>query len=125
MSAEERDDRRRRADGVHIVHRRERFPIRGTKAEKRAERGVAACFVLAALAGVGFIVAFIALPVAVAPAGHAAELPLLHPGRSAACSAALLLFMGLGAGAVGQVAHARGRGRSRTGTTSRPPTKTS
>jgi hypothetical protein len=37
-------------DGVQIVHRRERFPVPGTKAEKRAERAVAACFVLAFLA---------------------------------------------------------------------------
>src|SRR5579875_713888 len=49
-------------DGVYIVHRRNRFPIPGTKAEKRAERAVSAMFVLAALAGVGFIVAFIAMP---------------------------------------------------------------
>ena len=49
------------ADGVHIVHRRDRFPIRGTKAEKRAERAVALCFLVAALAGVAFIVAFIVL----------------------------------------------------------------
>ena len=49
-------------DGVHIVHRRERFPIRGTKSEKRAERGVALAFTIAALAGVGFIVAFVAMP---------------------------------------------------------------
>ncbi len=28
-------------DGVHIVHRRERFPIPGTKAERRVERAVA------------------------------------------------------------------------------------
>jgi ubiquinol-cytochrome c reductase iron-sulfur subunit len=49
-------------DGVHIVHRRNRFPIPGTRAERRAERIVALLFVLAALAGVGFIVAFIALP---------------------------------------------------------------
>jgi ubiquinol-cytochrome c reductase iron-sulfur subunit len=50
------------ADGVHVVHRRDRFPIRGTKAEKRAERGVALAFTISALGGVGFIVAFIALP---------------------------------------------------------------
>src|ERR1700710_2176734 len=50
------------SQGVHIVHRRSRFPIPGTKAEKRAERAVASMFLLAALAGVGFIVAFIALP---------------------------------------------------------------
>jgi ubiquinol-cytochrome c reductase iron-sulfur subunit len=50
------------ADGVHIVHRRDRFPVRGTKEEKRAERRIAQLFLLAALAGVGFIVAFVALP---------------------------------------------------------------
>jgi ubiquinol-cytochrome c reductase iron-sulfur subunit len=50
------------SQGVHIVHRRNRFPIPGTKAEKRAERAVSAFFIVAALAGVGFIVAFIALP---------------------------------------------------------------
>lgn len=50
------------AGGVHIVHRRERFPIPGSKAEKRAERAVAATFLLAALAGIAFIVAFIAVP---------------------------------------------------------------
>jgi ubiquinol-cytochrome c reductase iron-sulfur subunit len=49
-------------DGVHIVHRRDRFPVRGTKAEKRAERAVALAFLISALAGVGFIVAFIAVP---------------------------------------------------------------
>ena len=49
-------------DDIHIVHRRERFPIRGTKAEKRAERAVALAFLISALAGVGFIVAFIVVP---------------------------------------------------------------
>jgi ubiquinol-cytochrome c reductase iron-sulfur subunit len=49
-------------DDVHVVHRRNRFPVPGTKAEKRAERTVAGLFVLSALAGVGFIVAFIAVP---------------------------------------------------------------
>jgi len=47
-------------DGVHIVHRRDRFPIRGTRAEKRAERGVAMAFTVSALAGVAFVVYFIA-----------------------------------------------------------------
>ncbi|MFL6163109.1 MAG: Rieske 2Fe-2S domain-containing protein [Jatrophihabitantaceae bacterium] len=45
-------------DDVFIVHRRERFPIAGTKAERRAERTVAATFFLAFLASVGFIVVF-------------------------------------------------------------------
>jgi ubiquinol-cytochrome c reductase iron-sulfur subunit len=47
-------------DGVHIVHRRDRFPIRGTKAEKRAERGVALSFTISALGGLAFIVYFCA-----------------------------------------------------------------
>ena len=46
-------------DGVHIVHRRDRFPIRGTKAEKRAERGVALAFAVSGLAGIAFVVYFI------------------------------------------------------------------
>jgi ubiquinol-cytochrome c reductase iron-sulfur subunit len=45
-------------DGVYIVHRRERFPVAGTKAEKRAERVVAGTFALGFLAAVGFIVVF-------------------------------------------------------------------
>jgi ubiquinol-cytochrome c reductase iron-sulfur subunit len=48
------------SDGVYISHRRDRFPIRGTKAEKRAERGVALAFTISALAGVAFIVYFCA-----------------------------------------------------------------
>ncbi len=50
------------ADGVHIIHRRDRFPVRGTKGEKRAERAVALAFLISALAGVAFIVCFIVLP---------------------------------------------------------------
>jgi quinol---cytochrome c reductase iron-sulfur subunit len=45
-------------DGVYIVHRRERFPIPGTKAEKRAERTIAALFVVSFLSAVAFIVVF-------------------------------------------------------------------
>jgi ubiquinol-cytochrome c reductase iron-sulfur subunit len=45
-------------DGVYIVHRRERFPIAGTKAERRAERTVSAIFLLGFLAAVAFIVVF-------------------------------------------------------------------
>jgi ubiquinol-cytochrome c reductase iron-sulfur subunit len=48
------------ADDIHIVHRRDRFPIRGTRAEKRAERGVALSFTISALAGLAFIVYFCA-----------------------------------------------------------------
>ncbi|MEO6703734.1 MAG: Rieske 2Fe-2S domain-containing protein [Jatrophihabitantaceae bacterium] len=46
------------AEGVYIVHRRERFPIAGTKAEQRAERTIAAVFLIGFLAAVAFIVVF-------------------------------------------------------------------
>jgi ubiquinol-cytochrome c reductase iron-sulfur subunit len=47
-------------DDIHIVHRRHRYPVPGTKAEKRAERGVAFAFTVSALAGIAFIVYFCA-----------------------------------------------------------------
>jgi ubiquinol-cytochrome c reductase iron-sulfur subunit len=62
MTPEERMLAGAESIGVHVVHRRDRFPVRGTKEEKRAERRVAMLFTLAALAGVGFIVAFVAIP---------------------------------------------------------------
>ena len=49
-------------DGVYIEHRRKRFPIPGSKTEKRAERAVASCFLIAALAALAFVVCFIAVP---------------------------------------------------------------
>ena len=58
------------ADGVHVVHRRDQFPVPGTKAEKRAERTVSAMFVLSALAGVAFIVVFVAVPYEYKTPGH-------------------------------------------------------
>ena len=49
-------------DGVETLHRRERFPIPGTRAERRAERAVAACFVLAFVGALAFAVVYVALP---------------------------------------------------------------
>jgi quinol---cytochrome c reductase iron-sulfur subunit len=49
-------------DGIHIVHRRERFPVPGSKGERRAERGVALCFLLTFVAVVAFIVIYLAAP---------------------------------------------------------------
>ncbi|CAM3134686.1 ubiquinol-cytochrome c reductase iron-sulfur subunit [Williamsia muralis] len=46
-------------DGVEIIHRRERFPEPGSKAEKRAERSVALWFLLAGLSAVACFVIFI------------------------------------------------------------------
>ncbi len=57
-------------DGVHVVHRRDQFPVPGTNAEKRSERTVSAMFVLSALAGLAFIVVFVAVPYRYKTPGH-------------------------------------------------------
>ena len=42
-------------DDVEIVHNAKKFPVPGTRAEKRAERSVALWFVIAAMAGLAFL----------------------------------------------------------------------
>jgi ubiquinol-cytochrome c reductase iron-sulfur subunit len=49
-------------DGVELVHHEDRWPVKGTRAERRAERLVALWFTIAALAGIAFLVAFIWWP---------------------------------------------------------------
>lgn len=49
-------------DGVEVVERHDPWPVPGTRAEKRAERVVAFWFVLAAVAMLAFVVAFVAWP---------------------------------------------------------------
>ncbi len=49
-------------DDVEIVQKRRRWPIPGTRAEKRAERVVAGWFIIAALSAIAFMVAFVAWP---------------------------------------------------------------
>ncbi|MBY8853067.1 menaquinol-cytochrome C reductase, partial [Saccharothrix sp. MB29] len=49
-------------DGVELVHYEERWPVKGTRAEKRAERTLALWFLIAALGGIAFLVAFIWWP---------------------------------------------------------------
>ncbi len=56
-------------DGVTIAHLDEPFPVRGTRAEKRTERQVAWWFIIAALAGLGFITAYLFWPWHYAPPG--------------------------------------------------------
>ena len=60
-------------DGVYIEHRRARFPVPGTKTEKRAELTVAGCFALSFLAGIAFIVVFIAVPFRFHLPGHGSQ----------------------------------------------------
>jgi ubiquinol-cytochrome c reductase iron-sulfur subunit len=83
------------ADGVHIVHRRDRFPIRGTKAEKRAERAVALSFTISAIAGVLFIVAFVAMPYQWHMPGTPQNFRFYTPALGGAL-AIMLLFLGVG-----------------------------
>jgi len=49
-------------DDVEIVHNQRKFPIPGTRAEKRAERAVALWFVISALSGLAFLAAFVFWP---------------------------------------------------------------
>ncbi|HEU4349352.1 MAG TPA: Rieske 2Fe-2S domain-containing protein [Actinoplanes sp.] len=81
-------------DGVTVLHRRERFPIPGTKAERRAERAVALCFILAFVGAVLFAVVYVAVPWRYGPGASAYVwfTPLL--GATMALS---LLGFGLGA----------------------------
>jgi ubiquinol-cytochrome c reductase iron-sulfur subunit len=51
-----------RRDGVEIVHYAPRFPVPGTRAEKRIERTIAFLFLLAGAAATAFVVAFVAWP---------------------------------------------------------------
>jgi ubiquinol-cytochrome c reductase iron-sulfur subunit len=83
------------ADGVHIVHRRNRFPVPGTKAESRVERAVALTFLISALAGVGFIVAFVALPYRWHLPGTPQNFRFYTPALGALL-AIMLIFMGVG-----------------------------
>jgi ubiquinol-cytochrome c reductase iron-sulfur subunit len=98
MSVEEAMIAGAEVDGVHIVHRRQRFPVPGTKAEKRAELGVSLLFVVAALAGIAFIVVFVAFPYAYKLPGQGSQnfrfyTPLLGGLLG-------LMLLGLGVGAV-------------------------
>lgn len=97
MSADEAMIAGAEADGVHIVHRRQRFPIPGTKAEKRAERGVAAMFIIGGLAGLAFIVVFIAVPYAYHPPGAGSQTFRFYTPLLGGLLGLMLLGMGIGA----------------------------
>jgi len=83
--------------GVHVVHRRQRYPIPGTKAEKRAERGVSFMFGLAALAGVAFIVVFVAWPYVYHLPGEGSQRFRFYTPLLGGLLGLMLLGMGFGA----------------------------
>ncbi len=65
-------------DGVTIAHREIPFPVPGTRAEKRTERKIARWFFVAALAGVGFLAAYLFWPFEYAPPGSPDNRHLLY-----------------------------------------------
>jgi ubiquinol-cytochrome c reductase iron-sulfur subunit len=62
MSLERRAQLAAELDDVDVVHNLNKWPIPGTRAEKRAERAVAAWFAISALSMLGFLVAFLFWP---------------------------------------------------------------
>jgi ubiquinol-cytochrome c reductase iron-sulfur subunit len=65
-------------DGVTIAHREDQFPVPGTRAEKRTERKIARWFIIAALAGLGFLAAYLFWPYEYAPPGSPGNRHLLY-----------------------------------------------
>ena len=57
-------------DDVEVVHNQDPWPVRGTRAEKRAARSVALWFLISALSGVAFLVAFLFWPFEYVPPGN-------------------------------------------------------
>src|SRR5256885_10569257 len=51
-----------RRDGVEIVHYAPRFPVPGTRAERRIERTIGLFFLICGLGAIAFVVAYIAWP---------------------------------------------------------------
>jgi len=62
MSPQQLEQLGYRLDDLEVVEDHSRWPISGTRAEKRAERQIAAWFTLSVLSGIAFIVVFIVWP---------------------------------------------------------------
>jgi ubiquinol-cytochrome c reductase iron-sulfur subunit len=97
MTAEEAMIAGATQDGVEIVHRRDRFPIPGSRAERRAERAVAAAFAISFLAAVGFVVVFIAVPFKFHLPGQGSQAFVYYTPLLGALLGICLLSVGVGA----------------------------
>ena len=88
-----------RRDGVEIVHYAPKFPVRGTRLERRVERGIAFMFVLSGLLALGAVVAYIWWPATYERGAVASKLytPLLGLGIGGS-----LLVFGLAVAAWGK-----------------------
>jgi len=56
-------------DDVEVVHNQDPWPVRGTRAEKRAARSVTMWFLISALSGLAFLAAFLFWPFEYVPPG--------------------------------------------------------
>jgi ubiquinol-cytochrome c reductase iron-sulfur subunit len=65
-------------DGVTITHLEDPFPVPGTRAQKRTERAVAWWFIIAALAGLGFLAAYLFWPFEYVPPDSPGDRHLLY-----------------------------------------------
>lgn len=84
-------------DGVELVEYNDPWPVKGTRAERRAEHVVAFWFILGALAAIAFIVVFIAWPWQYQKAGHQFWYNLYTPLLGVTLG---LTVLGLGFGAL-------------------------
>jgi ubiquinol-cytochrome c reductase iron-sulfur subunit len=82
-----------RRDGVEIVHYEPHFPVPGTLRERRTVRTIGLLFFLAAILGLGFVVAYIAWPWRYHEGLHADKLYTPVLGATMGLS---LLFIGIG-----------------------------
>ncbi|GAA5119242.1 cytochrome bc1 complex Rieske iron-sulfur subunit [Pseudonocardia adelaidensis] len=62
MTLEQRARLAGELDDVDVVHNQPKWPLSGTRAEKRAERSVALWFVISAVSGLAFLAAFLFWP---------------------------------------------------------------
>jgi ubiquinol-cytochrome c reductase iron-sulfur subunit len=85
-------------DDVEVVHNQRKFPIPGTRAERRATHAVATWFLLSALSGLAFVVAFIFWPFEyVAPHEEGYTLFSLYTPVIGATFGFAVLALGIGA----------------------------
>lgn len=92
-------------DDVEIVHREDPFPVPGTRAERRTERGIALWFALAGVAGLGFVAAYLFWPWEYAPPSDEGTEHLLYSLYTPIIG--LLLGISIFAVGVGVIAYAK------------------
>lgn len=84
-------------DDVEVLHNQKKFPVTGTRAERRAERSVALWFAISAISGLGFLAAFLFWPYEyVAPFEPGADLYSLYTPVVGLTFGLAVLALGIG-----------------------------